>query len=398
MTTDFQYIARLIQSFHDGTLSDTQKAELESWIMEDENRRELVSNANEWTFLKEELSLYHSARKNSSPIRTAAIQQSVHERIRPNDYRLKRFYLPIAASLVACCLLFLWIAASYFLQKQDRIKISLTDPALAFSPESDKATIILPNGENISLLDEENSLVMGETITHTDGSDLKEIKDLILNDNTILTLKTPPKGNYHVKLSDGSEVWLNENSILRYPVKFGNGDRVVELVGEGFFEIQKDKNAKSFLVKSSDQTISVLGTKFNLSTSSEDHLTKTTLVEGKIALHSELTTQQLIVMPNQQAIFNGKNFQRKNVNVEPFIAWRSGNFYFDGGDPTMALNEISNWYDIKIVSSKIPKLSFFGYIEKSTELATVLKILKDSGLQFTVQRKEGQLLLKIINE
>lgn len=398
MITDFKYIASLIQSLHDGSISDTQRIELEDWIKEDQQRRELVENVNNWNFIQEDLSKYHLASIKSSAQRSSAIQQRVQERIHPIRFSARKHYAVLTAALVACCLLFLWIGQKYTSKKTEVIEISLEDPALAIKPTVGTPTITLPNGEQISLSDKEQGVVIGETITYTDGSELAAMNAVELQDQAVLALTTPAKSNYHIKLSDGSEVWLNEKSTLRYPKKFGKGDRVVELEGEGFFEVQKAKDRKAFLVKSKDQTIRVLGTQFNLSTNTDGNLTKTTLVEGSVEVESVQTAQRLVITPNQQAVFNGKDFQRKSVNVEQYIAWKSGNFYFDGQDPEMAFKDISTWYDLEIINPKAAKLSFFGYVEKSNDLATVLQILKDSGLQFKVRKQNERLQLQIVKE
>src|SRR5690606_19119262 len=203
--------------------------------------------------------------------------------------------------------------------------------------------------------------------------------------NAIVTLEVPLRGQYHVTLSDGTKVWVNAGSKLHYPLHFEGNQRVVELEGEAYFEVSTDEIP--FLVKSKNQTLKVLGTKFNISAYDERKEIITTLIEGKVALGGEnIEEAPLVLTPGQQSIFNGKRFSKRKVDVEQFIAWKNGQFYFDGVSPQEAFSQLAKWYDIDIVyEGTTPKFEFFGIIDRGKNLSGVLDILKKSGLNFKLE-------------
>ena len=185
------------------------------------------------------------------------------------------------------------------------------------------------------------------------------------------TISTPKGGMYQLVLSDGSKVWLNAMSSLRYPVSFGAGERRVEVNGEAYFEISKDA-ARPFIVQKNDLSIAVLGTGFNVNTYDDEEQPKITLAEGSVKV--EKLKQSVILEPGQQVIVFRDSFQRVNqVNLQQVVAWKHDRFSFYNIDTKAMMRELSRWYDIEVIyQGTPPDVRFSGEISRSVTLTQLL--------------------------
>lgn len=194
--------------------------------------------------------------------------------------------------------------------------------------------------------------------------------------------KTPKGKKQHLLLQDGTEVWLNANSVLKYDKNFADhAIREVYLEGEAFFDVTHDEK-KPFIVRTSGLAIRVLGTTFNVRSYAEDHVVETTLVDGKvtIASGSENSMEQVTLLPNQQALFskNSKTIALEAaVNTENYIAWKNGWMIFDDKPFRYIKETLERWYDVSIVMEDENSLScsFSGKFQDKT-LQEVLEIFK----------------------
>ena len=197
-----------------------------------------------------------------------------------------------------------------------------------------------------------------------------------------------PKGStvINLQLSDGTKVWLNAASSLKYPVNFTTNERKVELTGEGYFEVAKDKNKKFLVIAGNTETV-VLGTHFNISAYENETQIKTTLIEGSVKINSLGRSVQ--IRPGQQAITSDKTMMiNRGVNISEVLAWKNGLFQFNNTDIKTVMNAISLWYDVEVQYPKgIPKDKYWGSIRRDQNLSDVLKVLKESGARFTIEGK-----------
>ena len=202
------------------------------------------------------------------------------------------------------------------------------------------------------------------------------------------TLSTPRGGQYQLLLADGSRVWLNAASSLRFPTSFIDSQRSVELTGEAYFEIAKNKQ-KPFLVNVRGMEVKVLGTHFNINAYEDDNSIKTSLLEGSVKISKgEITS---FLKPGEQAIMinNNNELQISKANMDEAIAWKNGLFHFEGADIIHIMNEISRWYNVQIeYSGKIQSRRFQGKISRSAQLSDVLKILELSNVKFEVVKNK----------
>lgn len=245
---------------------------------------------------------------------------------------------------------------------------------------TNKAILTLEDGSNVYL--EKGKKIQNKSV-HSNGEELvynssKTNKILKYNYLTI-----PKGGEFSIKLSDGTQVWLNSDSQLKFPVSFKEGSsRIVELVyGEAYFKVSPSKKHKGvkFKVLNKKQEVEVIGTEFNIKAYPDDFDTYTTLVEGKIALSCNGKKQNLI--PNQQSHLNFKTnlLSLKTVNVYNEIAWREGVFSFEGKSLKEIMKVLARWYDIKVhfKDAKTETIEFNGILDKNQRIEEILEIIKN---------------------
>ncbi|GAA4174805.1 FecR family protein [Sphingobacterium ginsenosidimutans] len=190
-------------------------------------------------------------------------------------------------------------------------------------------------------------------------------------------LEVPKAGTFEIQLPDGSTVWINANSKLYFPNRFPTDERFVKVEGEAFFKIQKDKK-RPFKVQTGDVNISVLGTAFNVRAYHPKHIS-TTLVEGSVQLTYH--DQHIVMTPGERAFIDEKNkLKTQAIDIEGATAWKEGYFYFKDETLGKILQDISNWYDLKVsIVGNLPKGLYSGSMDRNSKLNGVLKMLANVG-------------------
>lgn len=265
------------------------------------------------------------------------------------------------------------------------------------TPGGNKAILTLADGRSINLSDAANGNVAeqgGIAITKAaDGKLVYTIKDQTENAAVSYnTIATPVGGQYQVNLPDGTKVWLNAASSIKFPSSFAKlKEREVQLSGEAYFEVVHHAKIP-FIVKTKGQEVLVLGTHFNINSYDDESVTKTTLLQGAV-LARKLNVKgedkdYVLLMPGQQAVLD-KSFTVKPVDVEEVTAWKDGNFLFNDTDLKDIMKQLSRWYDVSVDYDEIPKnRAFSGFISRSVNLSKVLKQLEFTGnIQFKIEQK-----------
>ena len=263
---------------------------------------------------------------------------------------------------------------------------------------SDKALLTLENGETISLekgksYESKNANSNGESLVYQ----YKESKEKAITYN-FLTI--PRGGQFFVQLSDGTKVWLNSESKLKFPVTFKPGEsREVELVyGEAYFDVSSSKNHKGahFNVLTNKQNIEVLGTQFNIKAYQDEKSIYTTLVEGKIQFQFKENVQ--VLKPNEQIVLNLENEKTTSelVAVQHEVAWKDGIFSFKEKNLKEIMKVLSRWYDVDVVfeNKSIENLSFKGVLGKEQSIEEILSAIKSASLINSYQIKNKTIYLK----
>ncbi|WP_461789457.1 FecR family protein [Pedobacter sp.] len=272
--------------------------------------------------------------------------------------------------------------------------ISKQQTALAFSdvpPGSDKAILILSDGRKVSL----NGTPDGELNEQVPVS--RTADGLVYGPSTnpaasqkYNTVQTPNGGQYRVVLPDGTKVWLNAASSLKYPISFGAfRERRVELVGEAYFEVAHNR-VLPFRVVSRGQTVEVLGTHFNVNSYGDEKATATTLEEGSVRVIAGATAT--VIEPGEQAVLDPEGkISVRDADMRSALAWKDGKIIFRDADIRSIMRQVSRWYDLEIVyAGKVPDRTFNGGVERTANLSSLLKILELNDIRFQLVSEGGK--------
>ena len=291
------------------------------------------------------------------------------------------------------------------------------------TPGGNKATLTLMDGSVISLDDLSNGEITnksgisvsktadGQLVYKIDNSEtaLANRKNGVIEYNTI---STPRGGQYQINLPDGSSVWLNSESSLKFPTVLLDEALKVELKGEAYFEIKKriKNNVRlPFIVVSTTedgrkQEVEVLGTHFNIKSYGNEATTQTTLLEGSVRVTNLNSNKVNLLSPGQQAIMNVNNTKIAPANLEEVMSWKKGNFMFNNTALVDIIKQLERWYDVDVNYNHIPNSHYYGFISKNVTLAQVLEMLELTGdLKFNVSKSSNgtkgkiEILKKIID-
>jgi ferric-dicitrate binding protein FerR (iron transport regulator) len=206
------------------------------------------------------------------------------------------------------------------------------------------------------------------------------------------TVATSRGGQYKITLSDGTDVWLNTTSSIRYPVTFGPDERRVEIQGEAYFEVAKNPERPFIVVARSGESngeteISVLGTHFNVNAYSDEGEISTALLEGSVKVKS--SGKEILIRPGQKAgVIGPGKITVSNADLEQVMAWKNGLFQFDNVSISTVMKEVSRWYDVEVEFKRdVSNDRFIGKIYRTTTLPELLKILELSGVRFVLHEK-----------
>lgn len=251
-------------------------------------------------------------------------------------------------------------------------------------PGGNKAILTLPNGERVVLTDS----TINQLANQTGSSIIKAANGILIYKANALagnpetgeaTFSTPRGGQYQVILPDGTHVWLNAASSLKFPAAFKGKKRLVELSGEGYFEVAKNKEMP-FVVHTENQEVEVLGTHFNINSYTDEASTKTTLLEGSVKVTAK--GNQKVLTPGDQAQINKntKEIKVMPVSLEEAVAWKNGYFVFNDEKLESIMHRVSRWYDVDYeFEGKQGDLSFLGVIERTKNISSLLKVLESTG-------------------
>lgn len=257
-------------------------------------------------------------------------------------------------------------------------------PVPVITPGDDKAVLTLGDGRKIILDSAENGELAkqaGVSIHKTSEGQIMYSFSGETNETSAgskvayNTVETPAGGKYQVNLPDGSKVWLNSSSSLRFPAMFTGNTREVELSGEAFFDVSTNKN-RPFKVTSKDQVVEVLGTQFNINSYADEEEVKTTLIEGSVKVHYK--DKVVMLNPGQQFQSKaGRIAKATPADTEEVIAWKNGYFLFKNENIHSVMRKISRWYDVEVIySGEIPSVGFGGNISRSKDIDEVLAVLQ----------------------
>lgn len=288
-----------------------------------------------------------------------------------------------------------WISVKYKPGKNQNTIAAIKAKDIA--PGTNKAVLTLGDGSTIQLdsASAKNDIKQGNTIIRQRAGQLSYSAKASPAPDAIMfnTLTTPYGGRYSISLPDGTRVWLNAVSSLKYPAAFTGDTRVVELTGEAYFEVEtlqlRSGQKMPFIVRTPHMDISVLGTHFNVMAYGDEETTSATLLEGSVMVKAGETMKKLI--PGQQAELNKSNNKLKveEVDTEAVVAWKDGLFTFNGEDIYKIMRQISRWYNVKVdFEEGLSKRRIKGQLFSNMNLSEVLAVLELSGFHFRLKERE----------
>ena len=361
---DEQRINHLSDKLLTGEITPAERQELDDWYNHfDSSEQRVHSELNQQQFAAQ---LYQQ-------IRTNAGMETVK---RIPVYRSR--YAAVAASL----LLMLSIAGIYTLyNRQDKPENTIAKKAQEIKAGSNRALLTLANGKTIDLENAaEGILPTGDQSVRKTGDGTIAYNNSADTDGAYNTLSTPKGGKFSIRLPDGTLAILDASSSLRYPSAFKGAKRMVEVIGQVYFEVVH--NAKQpFTVKVADQTIEDLGTHFNINAYPGGDGIKTTVEEGLVGISSNRKT--IFVRPGQAALSHSgtKGITVAAADLEEVLAWKNGYFRFNDEQIENIMAQLSRWYDIEVsYSGKLPVDGFNGTISRSKNLSQVLTMLERTGI------------------
>lgn len=356
----------LLKRYQEDTCNEQEKAIVEAWYADlNKNNRILLSD--------EELD--HA----ESLMRVKVIEQT--------SVKKYKLWPRIAA---AAAIIFALSAGTYMIQYKYRpVNNETAVIKQDVRPGSNGAILTLANGQKVILakggsgiINQQNGSVLvkvgdSNLIYHSNGDPREQLAPYN-------TLETPRGHQYSVRLPDGTKVWLNAASSLKYPTSFTSlQERKVILTGEAYFEVAKDKS-HPFKVITAKQEVRVLGTHFNVNSYDDEPTVNTTLLEGSVQINGNT-----FLKPGQQANLYHSGKLLVSKGSESVIAWKDGKFRFEDTSMEAVLRQFSRWYDVDIIyPNGVPQEIFSGYLDRNLNASEALDILSYTGVKFKIEGRK----------
>lgn len=376
MNVDNEKIRSIIVKSVLGTLTEEENFVLEEWFQENDRNRVLYQKLSSTVELKHKYKQYENIDVAGAFRRN---QRRLYQNV-PN--RVLKRILPYAAVVL---LLFGGVFC-FLMNRSGEVR---EEVPVALSAGGKYAELILANGQKVDLHEgmemklrerSSNIQVKGNVVYYEENKDSVTLGEYNM-------IRTPLGGEYSLTLADGTKVWLNAMSELRYPVAFGEGVREVELKGEAYFEVEKNEG-KPFIVKTDEFNVRVLGTSFNISAYLDSPLAHTTLCSGHVRINDRTNPgKEVDILPGEQLLFHRDNreISVREVDTDVFVSWREGFFQFDNNTVEEVFTILQRWYNIQV---------FYANVEVRQELFTG-KLPRFDNLQIIIDLIERVSDLKI---
>jgi ferric-dicitrate binding protein FerR (iron transport regulator) len=378
--------AELLFKYWNNQLTETEKRELEEWMEQSADRKEIFEQFKNEAYLQQTVNALQEGDKKIIWNRMAALDPSLH------NSKIRRIWPGLAA---AAAILIIISTILIFRKTEKPGQIVTTNIPLQkdVAPGGFNATLTLADGKSIVL----DSIVTGSLAQQGNTTVLNKNGQLVYTSTTSTrntdvlynTLTTSRGQTYPLTLSDQSRVWLNAESSIRFPVSFTGHARKVEVTGEVYFEIAHNAT-QPFTVQVRGIDIQVLGTTFNVNAYNNEEVIKTTLIEGSVSITKGNQKKQ--IRPGQQAQVIANEIKiSDNVDIDKITAWKKGLFTFRGDKLSDVMKNIARWYNIEVeLEGHAPDVEISGDIYRTSNLSEVLKILSALDVE---SRIEGRKLI-----
>ncbi|HEY9260823.1 FecR domain-containing protein [Chitinophaga sp.] len=378
------YQEALLKKYLDGQCSPEEMATLYSWLLTSDTHKPLLAVMQQdferimkaQPAIPEELSNRMESRLMETIGREKVVQM-----------RVSRLWKWGVAAGVAV-LLTTGVTVFYRLHTPAAPPVLASLKAQDVKPGTNKAVLTLADGSVVTLDSAGNQVIQqgGTKVEQKNG----ELQYASAGNNAAIgynMLKVPRGGQFTIVLPDGTQVWLNSASSLRYPTAFTGNNRTVEMQGQGYFEVKK--NAKQpFIVKVNSMEVQVLGTGFDIMAYDDEEELRTTLVSGAVKVKQGGVEKYL--KPGEQAAIDNSTgvMSVRNADVQGVVAWKTGFFEFDNANINIILRQLARWYDIDVDTKTVDKRLFGGRINRNLPLSEMLSLLESSGAKFNLEGRK----------
>lgn len=381
MDINHTYITNLIIKLLKGELLDEQeKQDLQRWLSANSRNQNFIQELKSYASIEEDIHILEQFDEDEAWEKF----NHLHKKDTSKGFRyyLTRIAVVFTLFFATALLVYRFVGLEETLPTDNRV---VQDKTGRYNndvlPADNMAKLILSDGSTVSV--EQNNVIVKDGVIHLQGSDDLIYQQDSESEPTYHTLVVPRASFFKVALSDGTKVWLNAMSQLHFPSTFKDDERRVILEGEGYFEVAENPQ-QPFYVEAAGTSVKVLGTHFNVN--SYRRRVKTTLVEGKVEVYSGDDRQVLI--PGQEAESDNMTIRIREADIDKTVAWKNGEFHFQGDDIAHIVNQLGRWYDLDVRFSRTPDMSrrYSGRISRSSTLTEVLEMLTHvSDFRFEIQ-------------
>ncbi|WP_276483688.1 FecR family protein [Paraflavitalea pollutisoli] len=385
---DMNEIISLIRKDLRGELTPAEAELLNAWAAADPAYAQLMVAVHEEAFLSEELRQYGDTYNDeqSTSRMQAIVQRGLQSAVPaplPRRWKMGRRWLTAAAVLVLAA------GSWWWLQTDTSQPVTPTLTMNEIRPGSNKATLTLANGERVALDSTAGGIIAGSHQVMYADSTLAATNTPTEDDRLLNTLSTPQGGQYKIVLPDGSTVWLNAMTTLRYPTVFAANERVVELEGEAYFEVVHRADAaghlQGFVVKSKGQEVRVLGTSFNINAYADERKITTTLVSGAVQVRNLYTGGSHRLEPGLRSQVNAELTTVLKADVFSATAWKDGLFSFRDAGVEELMKQLRRWYGVEVsFEGTIPTMSINGEVDRNMPASKVFEVLDYLEIAFRI--------------
>ena len=364
-------IHELILSYLREDISEEEMSRLRVWLDENERHQRLLEELRDKDVLQREIGEYVSF---DTSRRWGQLKEAMEEPVRKGRSLLK-VWGAVAAVVVD------FVGGLLYWQMTGSPQPEVKQVAIARIEQGGmRAVLITETGQQVvlqGLKDTCLNITGTETLNIREDGSLKYSLSALSSMSEWHTLRIPKGGEYKIVLDDGTEIWLNSASELKYPAHFVGNERRVQLTGEAYFQVARNE-AAPFIVETRDMDVKVLGTSFNVSVYEDEESCHATLVEGRVEVNDKVNGEKVVLTPGKQALLRGGEMTVREVNTKLYTLWRLDRFTFASEDMEGVIRKLSRWYNVDFffANSSMKQKRFTGSLPKYADISQVLKMIE----------------------
>ncbi len=375
-------IHELLLAYLRDDISEEEMIRLQGWLDENERHRKLLDELRDKEVLQQEIGAYASF---DTSRRWIQLKEEMDKTSRKRRLLL-RVWKSVAAVFVVAVAggLLYWQITDSARPVEEQVLVA------QIRPGETQAVLITGKGQQLllqGLKDTCLDITGNETLKISKDGSLEYSLSALSRMPEWHTLQVPRGGEYKIVLDDGTEIWLNSASELKYPAHFVGNERRVCLVGEAYFQVARNE-AAPFIVETRDMDVKVLGTSFNVSAYEDEENSHATLVEGRVEVDDKVNGEKVTLTPGEQALLQGKEMVVREVNTKLYSMWRLDRFTFASEDMEGVIRKLSRWYNVNFFfsNSSMKQKRFTGSLPKYSDISQVLKMIEmTTDIKFQVK-------------